>query len=197
MPKKVHLVKAMVSPVVMYGCESWTIKKAECRRIDSFWTVVLKKTLESPLDCKEIKPVNKGNQSCIFIGRTDAEAETPMLWPPDGKNWLLGKTSMLGKIEGKRRIQWQRMKWLDSITDSVDMNLGKLWEIVEDRGAGCVVVHEDAKSRTWLSDWTATTNYNWCISGFYINATYSFYGWVAQKSAIQYNITPPFLTSLG
>ena len=86
---KVGLVKAMVFLVVMYGCESWTIKKVERWY---FWTVVLEKTLESPLYCKEIKPVNpKGNQSWIFIGRTDAEAEAPVLWPPDAKNWLTGK----------------------------------------------------------------------------------------------------------
>ena len=86
---KVHLVKAMVFPAVMYGCESWTIKKAECW---CFWTMVLDITLESPLDCKEIQPVNpKGNQSRIVIGRIYAEAENPMLWPPDEKNWLTGK----------------------------------------------------------------------------------------------------------
>ena len=91
LPTKVHLVKAMVYPVVMYGCENWTIKKAERQKIDA-WTVVLGKTLESPLDCKEIQPVHsKGNQSWLFIGRTDAEAKTPILWPPDGKNWLTGK----------------------------------------------------------------------------------------------------------
>ena len=87
---KVHLVKAMVLPVAMYRCESWTIKKAEHWRICCFWTVVLEKTLESPLDCKEIQPVHpEGNQSWIFTGRTDAE--TPILWPPDAKNWLTGK----------------------------------------------------------------------------------------------------------
>ena len=81
---------------VLYECESWTIKKAERQRI--FWTVVLKETLESPLDCKEIKPVNpKGNKSWIFIGRTDAEAEIPILWPPDAKNWLIGKDPHAGK----------------------------------------------------------------------------------------------------
>jgi len=81
---KVHLVKAMVFPVVMYGCESWTIKKAECKRIDA---VVLEKTLENPLDCKEIQLVHsKGDQSWVFIGRTDAKAETPVLWPPDVKS---------------------------------------------------------------------------------------------------------------
>ena len=86
LPTKVHLVKAMVFPEVMYGCESWTIKKAERRRIDSS-TVVLEKTLESPLDCNEVQPVHpKGDQSWVFIGRTDVEAETPIVWPPDAKS---------------------------------------------------------------------------------------------------------------
>ena len=83
---KVRLVKAMVFPVVMFGCESWTIKKAEHRRIDAFELLVLEKTLESPLDCKEIQPVHsKGDQSWVFIGRTDAKAETPIFWPPDAQ----------------------------------------------------------------------------------------------------------------
>ena len=87
----------MVFPVVMYGCESWTTTKAE-RRGRCFWTAVLKKTLESPLDCKEFQPVHpKGNQSWIFIGRTDAEAEASIIWPPDGKNWLIGKDPDAGK----------------------------------------------------------------------------------------------------
>ena len=98
---KVRLVKAMVFPVVMYGCESWTIKKAEHQRIDAF-VLWCWKTLECPLDCKEIKPVYwKGNQSWIFIRRTDAEVEAP----PDGKSQLFGKDLMLGKIEGRRRRQ--------------------------------------------------------------------------------------------
>ena len=85
----VCLVKAMVFPVVMYGCESWTIKKAE-HLLNCFWTVVLEKTLESPLDCKEIQPVHsKGDRSWVFIGSTDVEAETPILWPPDAKSWLI------------------------------------------------------------------------------------------------------------
>ena len=88
----------MVFLVVMYGCESWTVKKAECWRIDAFYTVVLEKTLESPLDSKAIQPVHpKENQSWIFIERTDAEAETPILWPPDAKNLLIGKDLDAGK----------------------------------------------------------------------------------------------------
>ena len=99
LPTKVHLVKAMAFPVVVYGCESWTIKKVECLPKNwCFWTVVLEKTLESPLDCKEIKPINpKGNQSWIFIGRTNAEAEAPVLWPPDVKKWVIGKDPYPGK----------------------------------------------------------------------------------------------------
>ena len=86
-----------------------------------FWTVLLEKTLESPLDCKEIQPINpKGNRSWIFIGRTDAEAETPILWPSDVKNWLMEKTQMLRKIEGRGRKGWQRMRWLDGITASLN-----------------------------------------------------------------------------
>ena len=112
LPTKVHLVKATVFPVVMYGCESWTIKKAEHRRIDAFELWLLEKTLERPLDCKEIQPVNpKGNQSWIFIGSTHAEAETPILWPPDAKSWLIGKDQKLEKIEGRRRRGGQRMRW--------------------------------------------------------------------------------------
>ena len=87
LPTKVCLVKAMVFPVVMYGCESWTIKKAECRRIDAFELWCWRRLFESPLDCKEIQPVHpKGDQSWVFIGRTDVEAETPILWPPDAKS---------------------------------------------------------------------------------------------------------------
>ena len=97
LPTKVHLVKAMVFPVVMYGCESWTIKKAEHWRTDAFelwcWG-----TLESPLDCKEIQPVHpKGDQPWVFIGRTDVETEPPILWPPDAKSWLIGKDPDAGK----------------------------------------------------------------------------------------------------
>ena len=100
LPTKVHLVKAMVFPMVMYGCESWDYKESSVQNW-IFWTMVFEKTLESPLDCHEIQPVHpKGDHSWVFIGRTDAEAETPVLWPPDAKSWLIGKDPDVGKNWG-------------------------------------------------------------------------------------------------
>ena len=152
LPTKIHIVKAMVFPVVMCGCESWTIKKAECWRIDAFKLWCWRRLLKGPLDCKEIQPVNpKGNQSWIFVGRTDAEAEAPVLQPPDKKSWLLAKDPYAGKDWGQEGNRgWDG--WMALLTQCrwVWANSGRWW-----RTGSLGMLHGVSKSQTWLSDWTA------------------------------------------
>ena len=153
LPTKVCIAKSMIFPVVMYRCESCTInKKAWALKNWCLRTVVLEKTLESPLDNKEIKPVNpKGNQSWIFIGRTDAKAEASILWPPDLKSQLIGKDPNAQKDWRQEKRTTEDERWLDGITDS--MTLSKLRKMVMDREAWHAAFHEVTKSQTQLSDW--------------------------------------------
>ena len=163
MPTKVHLVKAMVFPVVMYGCENLNYKESWAPKNWCFWTVVLEKTLESPLDCKEIQPVHpKGDQSWVFIGRTDVEAETPMLWPPDANSWLIGKDPDAGKDWGQEEkgmtedemVGWHH--WLDGHGFEWTPGLGD-----GQRGLACCGSWGRKESDT--TEWLNWTELNWCL----------------------------------